>query len=108
MFFLDIHGIIERRREPVFSIWCVSPFLRRALYFFRPPLYSATHCWVNLPVWISFRIFFISRLVAAFTTRGPRVMSPYLAVSEMEKRMPAMPDSYIRSQMSFSSWRHSK
>ena len=46
--------------------------------------------------------------VAAFTTRGPRVMSPYFAVSEMEKRMPAMPLSYMRSQMSFSSWRHSK
>ena len=41
-------------------------------------------------------------------TRGPRVTSPYSAVSEMEYRMPAIPCSYMRSTMSFSSCRHSK
>ena len=40
--------------------------------------------------------------------RGPRVTSPYSAVSEMEYRMPAMPSSYMRSTMSFTSCRHSK
>ena len=34
--------------------------------------------------------------------------SPHLAVSEMEKRMPLMPASFIRSAMSFNSCRHSK
>ena len=102
-FFFDIQGIMPRRRWPVLSILCAAPFLRRRLYFLRPPLYSATHWRVNFPLWISPRIFFISRFVAAFTIRGPRVRSPYLAVSETEKRMPAMPLSYIRSQMSLSS-----
>ena len=82
--------------------------MRSLLYFLRPPLYSATHCRVNFPDWISERIFLISRFVAALTTRGPRVRSPYFAVSETENRMPAIPLSYMRSQMSFSSWRHSK
>ncbi len=41
-------------------------------------------------------------------TRGPRVRSPYSAVSEIEYRMPAMPCSYMRSTISLSSWRHSK
>ena len=36
------------------------------------------------PIWISLRIFFISALVARVTTRGPRVRSPYLAVSRDE------------------------
>jgi len=35
-------------------------------------------------------------------------MSPYFAVSEIEKRMPAIPLSYIKSQISFSSCKHSK
>ena len=33
---------------------------------------------------------------------------PPFAVSEMEKRIPAMPLSYMRSQINLSSWRHSK
>ena len=60
------------------------------------------------PDWISLRIFFISALVRRSMILGPRVTSPYLAVSDTEKRMPAMPLSYMRSQMSFSSCRHSK
>ena len=31
-----------------------------------------------------------------------------LAPSEIEKRIPAMPDSFIRSTINFNSWRHSK
>ena len=33
---------------------------------------------------------------------------PYSAVSEIEKRIPAMPASFMRSTVSLSSWRHSK
>ena len=39
---------------------------------------------------------------------GPTETSPHLAVSEMEKRIPAMPASFMRSTVNFSSWRHSK
>jgi hypothetical protein len=34
---------------------------------------------------------------------GPTVTSPHLAVSEIEKRIPAMPFSFIKSTMSFNS-----
>ena len=39
---------------------------------------------------------------------GPTLTSPHLAVSEMEKRMPAMPLSFIRSAINFNSCKHSK
>ena len=74
----------------------------------RPLSSSATHSRANVPSWISPRIFFISALVAALTTRGPRVRSPYSAVSEIENRSFAMPPSYMRSTISLSSCRHSK
>ncbi len=54
------------------------------LYCLRPVLFSRIHCRANLPSWISSRIFFISFLVRRSTTRGPRVRSPYLAVSRDE------------------------
>ena len=41
-------------------------------------------------------------------TRGPRVRSPYSAVSEIENRMPAIPDSTMRSTINLSSCKHSK
>ena len=47
-------------------------------------------------------------LVSELTTRGPRVTSPYSAVLEIEYRMLAIPPSYIRSTISFSSCKHSK
>ena len=80
----------------------------RLLYFLRPLLYSATHSFTNLPDWISLRIFSISFFVLSVITRGPRVTSPYFAVSDMENLMPDMPLWFMRSTISLSSWQHSK
>ena len=55
--------------------------------------FSAIHSLANAPLWISERIFFISARVWSVTIRGPRVMSPYSAVSEIENRMLEMPPS---------------
>jgi hypothetical protein len=104
----EIHGIMPRSSLPTASIWWDLPASRRRWKFARPPRDSAIHSSANLPVWISSRIFFISAFVSAVMMRGPRVTSPYSAVSLIEYRMPPMPCSYMRSTMSFSSCRHSK
>ena len=81
--------------------------LHERLYSLRPPAFSAIHCLANLPFWISLRILPISFLVLSLTMRGPRVRSPYLAVSEMNLCILVRPPSCSRSTMSFSSCRHS-
>src|SRR4051812_20431322 len=73
-------GIILRSLRPVTSTgWELSASYSR-LKFFMPPSYSARHSLANCPLVISARIFFISALVCALTTREPRVRSPYSAV----------------------------
>ena len=57
---------------------------------------------------VTARMRFISARVVSFTTRGPLTYSPYSAVLEIAKFIRAMPLSYMRSTMSFSSCRHSK
>ena len=54
-----------------------------------PARFSAIHSRANSPDWISARICFIASRVSSVTMRGPRVMSPYSAVLEIECRMPA-------------------
>src|SRR4029078_8838635 len=78
------YGHIARSRPPTSSIWWSAPCLRRALKFSRPLSLSATHSLANFPHLISRRIFFISALVRVLTMRGPRVTSPYSAVSLIE------------------------
>ena len=87
---------------------CWRPASRSWLNLGRPARFSAIHSSANAPERISARICFISALTASLTIRGPRVRSPYSAVSEMENRMPEMPFSYIRSTISLTSCRHSK
>lgn len=79
----DNHGIMERRRVPTSSMGCLAPASRNALKLARPSSDSLIHSRANLPLWISFRIFCMDFLVAGVMTRGPRVTSPYSAVSEM-------------------------
>ena len=50
----------------------------------RPPSLSATHSSAKRPSWISSRILRISAFTASVMMRGPRVRSPYSAVSEIE------------------------
>jgi hypothetical protein len=88
-----IQGIIPRRREPTSSIGCCWPRRRSASKTGRPARFSMIHSRANSPVWISARILRISARVSSVTIRGPRVMSPYSAVSEIEYRMLAMPPS---------------
>ena len=57
---------------------------------------------------MSFRAAFMRFFTPASMIFGPTETSPHFAVSEMEKRIPAMPFSFIKSTMSFSSCRHSK
>ena len=50
----------------------------------RPELFSSTNSRANAPLWISSRISFIVCRTRSSTMRGPRVRSPYSAVSEIE------------------------
>src|SRR6185503_15216026 len=79
-----IHGIIERSCSPTSSIWCSAALRRSALYTGRPAWFSRIHSWANLPPWISPRILRISARVSSVMMRGPRVRSPYSAVSLIE------------------------
>src|SRR5690242_5885385 len=74
--FLAIHGIMPRSFSPTASIWWLSLFRRIALKRAAPALYSCIHSDVNLPVWMSERIFFISVLVSGVMMRGPETYSP--------------------------------
>jgi hypothetical protein len=49
-----------------------------------PASFSAIHSFANSPDWMSARIFFIACRVSSVITLGPRVMSPYSAVFEIE------------------------
>ena len=73
-----------------------------------PAATSAIHSLANSPDWISASICCIACLVCSVTMRGPRVTSPYSAVSETEYRIQERPPSKRRSTMSFSSWSTSK
>ncbi len=84
MYEKGIQGIIPRRSLPTDSTWCCLPASRRRWKLERPPLLSAIHSSAKLPSWISPRIFFISAFVWSVMMRGPRVTSPYSAVSEIE------------------------
>src|SRR5205085_11948831 len=88
-----IQGIIARRWAPTASIGCSADWRRRALKTGRLAWFSRIHSLAKAPVWISDRIFFISWRVSEVTILGPRVMSPYSAVSEIENRMLEMPPS---------------
>ena len=73
-----------RSWAPTFSIGCLAASSRMRSKFGRPFSFSAIHSLANSPLWISPRIFFISALVCGVTTRGPRDISPYSAVSLIE------------------------
>src|SRR5207253_345936 len=53
-------------------------------------------------------IFGVAECWSIGNTRGTTVTSPHLAVSEIEKRIPLMPASFIKSTISFNSCKHSK
>jgi hypothetical protein len=75
---------MPRRSEPTFSICESADSVRIRSKFSPPARFSAIHSLANSPDWISARIFFIAARVSSVMTRGPRVMSPYSAVFEIE------------------------
>ena len=99
---------MPRRSLPTCSTWEPAASSRMRWKFSWPASFSAIHSLANSPDWMSARIFLIAARVSSVITFGPRVMSPYSAVFEIEWRMPWMPCSYIRSTISLSSCRHSK
>ncbi len=99
---------MSRSSLPTFSISWSVPALRSSSNFLSPDLFSSMNSLANSPDWISARISFIAAREASPITRLPRVRSPYSAVLEIEYSIPRIPFSYIRSAISFSSWRHSK
>src|SRR5262245_61845202 len=82
--FLAIHGIMPRSFSPTCSIWWLSFMRRMPLKRDSPERYSCIHSDVNLPVWMSLRMRFISALVSAVMMRGPETYSPHSAVLEIE------------------------
>src|SRR5215469_13317882 len=76
--------IILRSGLPVCSIWAVFASARSRSKFGRPASSSATHSRANSPAWMSASSLAIASLVPWPITRGPRVRSPYSAVSLTE------------------------
>src|SRR4051812_25328479 len=79
-----IHGIMARSLAPTSSIGCAAFLARIALKEVWLTRFSSIQSRVNLPDWMSPRIFFISALVSGVTTRGPETYWPYSAVLETE------------------------
>ncbi len=77
-------GIMARNSAPTVSMGWARPSARSWLKRGRPALFSAIHSSAKAPERISARMRFISSRTAELITRGPRVRSPYSAVSEIE------------------------
>src|SRR5690606_38711052 len=77
-------AIILRSRAPTSSIGCAAHSACSLVKFGLPASSSATHSRANEPSWISARILLISSFTCGPITRGPRVRSPYSAVSDTE------------------------
>src|SRR5690348_15068828 len=73
-----------RSLRPTSSMGCCSPAWTSLAKLGRPASSSPTHSSANVPSWISRRILRISSRTESLITRGPRVTSPYSAVSETE------------------------
>ena len=81
----EIHGIIAAELlADLLDLVLGALLLRSALKLARPVSLSATHSSAKRPSWISSRILRISAFTASLMMRGPRVRSPYSAVSEIE------------------------
>src|SRR3974390_3564754 len=80
----EMKGIMSRSSAPTSSIWWALPASPRAVKLGRPFLLSAVHSSAKAPERMSSRIDCMVARTASSITRGPRVRSPYSAVSEME------------------------
>jgi hypothetical protein len=80
----EIQGIIARSSAPTFSIGWACPCARSCSKRARPDSDSAIHSSANEPSRMSLRIWRISAFTASLMIRGPRVTSPYSAVSLIE------------------------
>src|SRR5690606_2268189 len=74
--------ISPRSRCPTSSIGCAACCSRSFWKVGRPASSSAIHSRANSPDWTSLRILRICSFTRSSITRGPRVRSPYSAVSE--------------------------
>src|SRR5215469_11316258 len=100
--------ISGRSLAPTCSICSDCSASRRLRKLGLPASNSSTSSRVKVPSWISPGILRISSRVDSLISRGPRVYPPYSAVSDTDQYILEMPPSYIRSTISFISWRHSK
>jgi len=83
--------IIPRSFLPSASSGCAASTLRIVANDALFAWFSNIHSDAKLPFWISSSILRISSRVRASMTLGPRVRSPYSAVSLTRDRMPLIP-----------------
>ena len=100
-FWLEPRHLLAQFFADLFDRMILVAFSSSLLYCWAPACFSRTHSGANAPEWISSRIFLhvLSRTCSSMT-RGPRVTSPYFAVSltnSMHLRDAAFVDAGRRS-----------